>query len=319
MIKRILNRHKPSNQNINFRMVLSVVLALMMLVPSMPVRAATTKTMTVEFEEQLDGANRSKTIVIPNLKNITRMTTNTGNVNHSINGEKVTISVSNGAIFRQIWNDKKETKNVSNYLTSATDSFTDTSLYSDPQGFSGVINKNGNSFVISGKVAGNYTYSLGTLYGAYLYECEIENSATGGFDILSESKQYTLLGKTYGVNVRGGNYVKNIQSFEYEGGIGILNISSVTEQMVGRKSENLWQGAYRDSEWGNIIVHTTPSTFTMPDTRVWQQNYSGSAYKGGYDNYYKYTVTIEYIDNSDPIITLTQPLENLYFSKLKLV
>ena len=334
MIKRILNRHKSSNQNINFRMVLSVVLALMMLVPSMPVRAATTKTMTVEFEEQLDGVNRSKIITIPNLKSITKISVNTGNVNHSINNEKVTINVTNGSISRQVWNDEKESKSVSNYLTSATNSFADTNSYSDAQGFSGTLYKNGNSFVISGssphdwikvddihysEISGIFNgVSDDTLGSGWDYTIVL-NSPSKYKGLLFNDFQYLPNGTKNGTYTSyssngSGIIIEKGQNYRLKGFANTRRTSSGTYPSPDKRD---WE---KGDFWGVPgITYWTVELKQNYDTRIYRQDYLGTAYKGNYDNYYKYAVTIEYIENSKPNIISTQPTENLYFSKLKLV
>jgi len=76
-----------------------------------------TKTITVPFVEST-SRNRSQTVTIPKLKNIVSVSVNTGNVSHTINGETVTINVSNGTYTRYTTSSYVDTIDVNTYRVS---------------------------------------------------------------------------------------------------------------------------------------------------------------------------------------------------------
>lgn len=271
MINNILKDHRAFKRSINFRRILCIVLALI-LIPIIPVRAASTKTMTINFEEQLNGKNRSKTITIPSLKSIINVTTNNGSVHYSVDNENITINVSDG-VPNKIYNPYKESKIVTDYLTSNINNFPDTKSYSDSAGFSGNIGKSGSPQVHSHR---NETYL--TLVTQYL-------DRTYQYD--AKKNQYYI--PEYGwVPATIGEYYKEKWYNESE---GLWDKYTIEVHSVG------WE----DDDMGSSAGYkVTVKRYLVTYTYTYTQNYEGVVYKGGYDDYYSYTVTIEYIDNTEP-------------------
>lgn len=63
------------------------------------------------------------------------------------------------------------------------------------------------------------------------------------------------------------------------------------------------------------LAKSTVNVYKKELETLYTQRYSGTVYKAGYDNYYSYIVTIEYIDNSDPTIEILESQGNIYFGK----
>lgn len=130
----------------------SVLLLLVIVVGVIPVDlvyAANTKLMTIEFEEELDGRNRQKTITIPYLTNIVNVSSDNGKVEYSVDGDKVTLYVSEGSPSKSVLNEKKYSKTVTDYTVSDNREFSDTKNY-DKDGYKGVLSKDGEPKVIEG-------------------------------------------------------------------------------------------------------------------------------------------------------------------------
>ncbi|MDX8367202.1 fibronectin type III domain-containing protein [Cytobacillus sp. IB215665] len=107
------------------------------------------------FEENLEQG-RTKTITIPNLKSIEDITVDNGNVEVvSIEGDQVTILVKDGNwVNREEYSNTLE-KDVTATDTNSTNSFSSTFNYSDEEGYSGSISKNGSAS--ANVVSGSYT------------------------------------------------------------------------------------------------------------------------------------------------------------------
>ncbi|WP_312907883.1 S-layer homology domain-containing protein [Tissierella praeacuta] len=218
---------KISKENIYLsRLILALVLVFTMTFSNFNVvEASNVKTMTVDFEESTTR-DRSKTVIIPNLKSIVSVETNTGKANHSINANNVTINVSGGAA-RKV------------------------------------------------QIGGNYTPA---------------SSKTETTTRTGTARRRMDTGTDTG-------FAPSSISFNSGGYSGILSQTSFD-----------WTGPLGWSSDGEYW------------TRSWKAYYSGIVTKPAvdtrtYDNYYSYTATIKYIDNADPKLELSLPVENSYFGK----
>lgn len=95
--------------------------------------------------------NRSKTIQLTDVVSIESVTTDNGNVEYTLNGNDITITVSNGIGYDEYESDKyMYMKNVSTSKLSLTNEFPESIPYSEYD-YSGILYKDGDSYVNSGQ------------------------------------------------------------------------------------------------------------------------------------------------------------------------
>lgn len=262
--------------------------------------APETKTLVVTIDEgPLDVDALSKIVSIPKLKEVVNVTVNTGTVIYSVNGDNVNINANGGLPSRTVWNATKYSKPASDKRQTAAggspDALPTTIDYSE-DGYSGSLSKEGSAMVISGeyippevKNITNYKHELGRCKLSSTLECPLPTSRSAPrtvyYNVDGFSGYLTRVGEEWDV------YYGNTKS-------GYCSYCSVPPS-----------SSYHDYHEAYAYYS---GTVTKPgiDTRVWEQNYSGTIYKGDYDKYYSYTVTIEYIDNSNPEIIINQPTPN---------
>ncbi|HBF78302.1 MAG TPA: hypothetical protein DDX02_10790, partial [Clostridiaceae bacterium] len=104
---------------------------------------------TVTFND-LSEQSVTKSVTIPKLKSVSNIKVNTGNVDYVVNGDQVTFKLTNGKAKTSVYNPKKYSKQVADTAISTSDSFNNTKEYSDAEGYTGILNKDGSSKVISG-------------------------------------------------------------------------------------------------------------------------------------------------------------------------
>ena len=405
-----------------------------------------TKKLTIDFEELLDGKIRSEKINIPFLSNIISVKTNTGNVDYTIDGEEVSITVNGGSPSRSVNNPNKYSMEVSDSSTNNTNSFSETKSYSDVNGYSGVLTKNGEAKVISGTYlpAENKSVTESRTSGSDNFAATIPYNSGGFSGNLSKSGSVTsrvvsgiftpadtkFVTNQASASYNSGGYVGTLEKYVHSGTHIPRDTKTVTGEMdFALQSQVLNQVPYNadgysgtlylertyfepraeqkmqfrilstngddlatqpitkytylfdtsekvnavlgdnfrnsylsDLRWvGGVVEQTEVSngvtyyfhrvfeatlnyeayvgvytgTITRPesdtrvyryqgnvtkpavdtrvweytqnysgivtkpavDTRTWQQNYLGTAYKAGIDDYYSYTVTLEYYDD----------------------
>ncbi|MGJ0847772.1 hypothetical protein ACR77J_13865 [Tissierella praeacuta] len=338
------------------KIIMTLILTLVIIIQMsiIPTNAEpTTKTMTVTIGEgKVDQSDLSKTITIPNLKEIVNITSNTGSVTYSIEGEKLIINAIGGKPSRSVYNEKKYSKVVTDSRTYSSPSFPEDIAYNSG-GFLGTLSKNGNYYSSEGSwievdsSKNNHGKGLpeGCLYFDWLdsngdygiganapFENRLSSSGSGKYYpeytgyihhyLCVQDKEYknknnqnpykytfytSYDSQLDGISARSGNYsaiqraVENlsmdgsVKYFDYNG----FNFRVEYIRMSSGRINNGWLGK---------LYYRLQAKYT--------QNYSGTVYKAGYDNYYKYKIEIEYIDNSDPEIEVSFN-ENEYFGKEK--
>lgn len=215
--------------------------------------------------------SQSKVITIPNLVSIASMSVDTGTVSYSRSGNNVTISVNNGAVTRT----DTPSSPASDYLQSSTDSFASTKSYSSG-GYSGTLTKSGTSYVCSGSSSGSKTAT---------------DSLTS-----TASTTYRWSGSSWSVY---SSYSPNNPTISYSDAEGYTGTLSKTGATKGTESGN----PPSNPTIGTTYTHYTDwhgsysGTVSKPDTRVYQQNYSGTVYAASV-KYYKYNVTVNYTQTS---------------------
>lgn len=85
---------------------------------------------------------------------------------------------------------------------------------------------------------------------------------------------------------------------------GTVVKDAVPDTQVWRRNYSGWVERPSTEVYGRYYSGTVIRPAS--DTRIWTQHYDGTAYAGGYDDYYKYTVTVDYgtdTEKPDGIIT----------------
>lgn len=228
------------------------------------IRYTIQKVEVFNFEESMSNI-RSKTFILDGLISIDEVIVDNGNIEYKIDGDKVTVTVSNGNS-REEHNSKKYNKIATSYTTSSTDSFSSTKPYSNG-GYTGTLNRDGSSYVYSG----SYTRSDSKTVTTKVSDTMIINFRTMSPDTDWNNKPSSSI------------------SYNEDGYSGTLNLVTYTtaDKRISPKDKN-----YMLADW----TATYSGTVTKPssDTRRWKQDYKGTVYKGGTDNYYKYKINIKY-------------------------
>lgn len=242
-------------------------------------------TKTVDFPKGT-SRSRSKKIHIPNLVSVTDISVNTGSVSKSINGDYVTISVSGGR-----------------YVDSYT-----------PSKYKDIVVNTGEEFPDS-----NYRYSSGGYFG-YLQRYDEEDK--GDYKTLQKSASQERSNTVTRYYDADGNLLRfeyswdnsnDHPSIEYttsDGYSGTLYKGNVT---AGPESKNT------NDDGSYTIRRTYYATYTgTVKKEVWEADwvgyYRGYVY-GSTTYYYAYTVTLNYIANSSPAISVISPSNNDIYSE----
>lgn len=254
---------------------------------------------TVYFLENTQRS-RNQTITIPNLHSITGISVNTGDVSYSVNGDNVTVYVSNGSSSSSY----TPSQYVTDSLTSSTDSF-QYSIYYNSGGYSGYIYKSGNvtATVISGTPAD--TKFVSGMYSAI--NTVTTTDWTNPLETVSVSDSNPI---------GSGDYYYS-DSYGYSGYIPRTG----TDDGCGNSDHGVYH-------YGTPVNGRTPWTrhryfravysgnVYKPDTRVWSytQYYAGTVY-GSTTYYYSYNVSIDYQTHDAPIVSVLSPSDNQIFSE----
>ncbi|RTR28103.1 LamG domain-containing protein [Robertmurraya yapensis] len=264
------------------------------------------KTKNVIFPEST-LANQTQTINIPNLLGIESISVDNGEVDYSVNGDSVEITVSNGTPIKvqtggeYIPSDTKYIEghtspsynqdgyvanNLEKYVysgsytteqrktqtesrTSSTNSFPN-SITFNSGGFTGPLNKSGSSTVISGSPA------------ASKFVSGIGNTSQGKQEIYkynSSTKKWT-----YSHSVTIAPWITQTYNYNLDEFTGPLDAvytsrSAITEFPVPANPVNGQTHIYKQY----INYYKYEGNVSKPDTRVWKQIYSGTVVKPAVD------------------------------------
>lgn len=299
--------------------------------PPKPVFASTPILKHKTITTTTSTSQTQSTIVnIPKLLNVESVTTNTGSVNFSTSGENITINASGGTSTGTQWNDKKYSITGTHTLTSMSNNLPLTYAYNDGT-YTGTIVGQGvtTSTVVTGgsytpadtkTVTGSYTTSPGgsipsTYYyssGGYvgtLYQNGASVYVSGQAYATRWQTEYKILCSNGTWQPCSGYYAGSYRGWVYT---DYFAYNDGTYQGALYADGNFPTiGSSSQAEYGGTVVHNNDLVYnqgyigsaTRPesDTRVYgtqySQNYSGTVYKGGNDNLYSYTFTINYYDD----------------------
>ncbi|WP_217492927.1 Ig-like domain-containing protein [Brevibacillus laterosporus] len=258
---------------------------------------ATIKKLEKQFDE-LSYSSQTHTLTIPSLKSIKSVTVNTGTVSYKVNGNTVTFTFGGGSYTRSVQTGGSyvptQTRVVTSSQTSGTNSFPSSMSYS-VSGFSGNLSKSGSpsKTLVSGSTASSKTVS------------KSKSASSGMMNSCPEAERSAERSLPSSISYNEGGFSGTL-----------YRTGSVSFGACRRSGRN------PDEYWSTTATATYSGTVTRPSTAVYSytQRYSGTITKPGYDtrsytNYYRYMVTIEYLDNSNPTLNLSSPIDNQKLSE----
>ena len=274
-------------------------------VSDVPLNTYIYKILTLEPSAQ---RTQNHTVNISNLYDIASITSDNGTVTYEKNKNNINITIKNGDSVGTEWNPKLHSKSVTANRTSSNNSFDNTYSYDDGE-YSGTINKDGVSAVISGEyipehrknvtgqTSANYNQDgyTGTLSqyvhsGSYTPADTIyvtnqgsSNYNSGGYTgTLSQylhSGSYTPSDTKYvtaqtSANYNSGGYVGTLTKYVYSGSYTAAHTKYVTAQT----SANYNSGGYV----GTLTKYVYSGSYTAADTKYVTAQTSANYNSGGY-------------------------------------
>ena len=292
----------------------------------------------VNFAEG-SSRTRTQTITIPGLSKVNSIKANTGDVTYTVNGDKVTITVSNGTyVSREAYTDpnrypKTVTETVTQNTEDGGNDFASTIEY-DKDDYTGTLSKTGSVRASSPTNYPNYESKR-------LLNVKEANVNTVPSDTITD-EGYWVKGKQIGPVMRVG-YVWYYSIDRYSAGNYIVNTNdkSLVQTWLDNGGEFSPRGSTYDW-WDYYNNHGGSGTFGWdytgagadPDrksvlypvyivywnwtkqVRDYSQDYTGTVYKSGiaYKNYkYAYDVTVDY-ETSEGTIDIDKTLPSGAFN-----
>lgn len=288
--------------------VISILFFLFFVFSAVPVFAVS-KVMTVDFPQQTNSNAVSKTVTIPNLKNVVSVTAATptnASVNHSVSGNDVTVTIGGGSATSS----GTQTQYVTTSQTSSSSSFPSTYYYNSG-GYSGTLTASGSPYVISG----SYTPSSSKTQTASLTNSSSSFSSTyyyssGGYSgtLYANGSPYVISGSyTPGGSKTASTsyYDTSVTWYQWVGSAGnyywlpmYCNDPGVKSQWYNDGTYSGWLSTYVSDYQYQASTPALPATGTFgqyfsqtnyfkrtvsgtvtsssSDTRIWQQNYVGT-------------------------------------------
>jgi hypothetical protein len=241
-------------------------------------------TMPVYFSES-SSRNRSKTVTIPNLVRVTSVKVDTGNVSYSVNGNNVTISVSNGSSTGS----STSSMYISNYSKHTGSSEPPSTTWYSSGGYSGTLS------LYSADNDGYYEtkktsrYFSKTVVNSRSWEINQWGTKFGSWKLADHGSSYEIDQDGYVGSIPQIGDVKYNPSDFSKYKIGDSGTQTATKKFGGNvtKTELIWHDD-------------------------WTGYYRGYVY-GSTTYYYSYNVTINYVSNVSPSINIITPSEGQVF------
>ncbi|WP_010096919.1 hypothetical protein [Ornithinibacillus scapharcae] len=238
-----------------------------------------------------DTTRQVRTIKLPFFYGVKSVTVNNGTIEYSMNGDKMTIIADNGT-----WNPYQYSQYVTDSRTGSSSSFPSTIYYSRDK-YTGNLYAVGGSYVISGEYIPSHSKQATDSkpgWGESYWAC------------FEHGNGY------YGWSKTGDAGTDQRAPIWYDDGVysGWLYRSGYTTHRSDPPPSAIY-GSCDETTAGSTYTQRTEhtgywsGTVTKPpvDTRVWQQDYAGTVYKGG--TYY--IVDIEYYSFTfDPMVDHTE-------------
>ncbi|QDX91005.1 hypothetical protein EEL30_00610 (plasmid) [Brevibacillus laterosporus] len=316
-----------------------IALAIVCLLSSSTLDEVQAASQTIKFDESTNRTP-SQTITIKNLKKVNSIAVDNGQVSHTVNGEKITINVSNGTAVRSLTPEKT----VNEFRTSSSNSFSGSISYNSG-GYSGSLTKKGSS--TSRLVSGSYTPS---------YSKSASDTRTSSSDSFPSSISYDSGGYKGTLN-KSGSVIKTLVSGSPADTKTVSKTQSASSGKMNSCLEAEWDAgrsfpnsiSYNEGGYSGTLSRTGSISFgqctrsgknpneywsmtasanysglvTKPSTAVYSytQSYSGTVATDSYDSrvyeykqeyegevtaatiyYYAYEVALNFTANEDPVI-----------------
>ena len=225
---------------------------------------------TVTFND-LSEQSVTKSVTIPKLKSVSNIKVNTGNVDYVVNGDQVTFKLTNGKAKTSVYNPKKYSKQVADTAISTSDSFNNTKEYSDAEGYTGILNKDGSSKVISGSPGDSKTVEGETNanYNKEGYSGTLSPYVYSGNYIPGDSK--TVSGETSSYYNKNG-YSGTLSPYVYSGSSGN------SKYVYGETSPYYNRNGYS----GTLSSYLYSGSYTPGDSKYVSGKTSSYYYENGY-------------------------------------
>lgn len=256
------------------------------------------KTATLTLGESM---NRTQTgsVGVSGLYRVKSCLVNTGSASCTGSGNTVSVTAASGDPVRSQWNSTKYSRYASDYLTSSSNSFPGSTYYSGYDGYSGSIGRSGSAYVSSGtyQPSGTKTVTAAEQYFTWTGGAVYVRSSSVSYWRYSYDTAFPTYYYTYPTDWEGYSGSCRLNSNRVNGyplidGIYFKNRGTAYYDSHGyRGGESLsWSELYRFSNTNCSV--SRPAV----DTRTYRQDYGGTVYMGGNDEYYRYNVTIVYYE-----------------------
>lgn len=249
---------------------------------------AATQQINVSFPES-SPQEQTKTITLPsNFDSVSSIKVDTGNVSYDVNGNQMTITVKNGDYTSRdsSIDTKAESKSANTFEYNSTNSFPTTDSYSDDDGFSGTLSKNGSSYVSSG------TYTAGDSKTQTTSESSVDTTK------LPSSVYYDKNGYTGTLN-KSGTPIKSTTDGLYTPS----DTKNVTTSKTSNTNSFPSTISYNQDGYSGTLTGGTP--YVISGTYTAKQTKAASTTKTGTD-LNSIPDSVEYSDSSNYVGTLTK-------------
>ena len=295
--------------------------------------ASGTMEQVVPFSASVERS-QNKLVTLPTGAMVTGATTDNGSVSIVKSGSQYQVSVSGGNSTGSVYNPYKFSQYATESRTSSSTSFVNSIAYNS-EGYTGTLYKNGGVYQSSGSYTpadSQYvTAQTSSYYNSGGYSGSLSSYVYSG-SYTPEASQY--ISSYLGLSDSG--YCDTRMGDNWQRCKDALNYPSQVYYSSGGYSGNLsyfnyeyWQSPNYSSGNGHLRFDWTRKWFYRgtvykpavdtrvyryqgyvyrpeSDTRRYTQNYAGTAYSGGYDPTYAYTVTVHYfVDTEAPTGNLT--------------
>jgi hypothetical protein len=246
-------------------------------------------TVVKEYTVKLEGDNleQSKSISIPDLLDVINVSTNTGDVDYTVDEERISLNLSNGTNTKEVQTGGSYTPSDSTTITDSRTTNPGESSSSLPSsisysngGYSGILQKDGSAYVSSG----SYTPSD----SKFVTEQASRNYNSGGYSGTLSSYLYSgsyTPGETRFVSgqpssyYNSGGYTGYLETYVYSGSYTPSSTTTISNY-VGKT-----QSGYCDTRMGSNWWNCSSKPSNPSSVYYSANGYSGTLYYSDYQYY----------------------------------
>ncbi|MFP3390456.1 Ig-like domain-containing protein [Brevibacillus sp. SIMBA_040] len=237
--------------------------------------------------------SQTHTWTIPNLKSVLSVKVSSGNVSYSVNGNTISFTLTNGSITRRVQTGGSYTEADTKFVTGQT------SASYNSGGYGGTLTQ----YVASGSYTPADTKTVSQYKGFRMNYYKKWNGTSwennGNSFASSDTNIYDP------ILYNSGGYTGKLSWG------GLSSTSTIATYPAPTNPTLNQRYIYEVTE--PTYQYTGSVTRPESDTRVYR--YEGYVTKPAvdtrtYDNYYQYTVTVDYSTNANPTVTITKPTDN---------